>query len=291
MKPHRAAYLVSLSILSASYGAHAAECSDDAWFCEKTTTEETTVTTGEESPTDPDAADAPKEPEAAPEPAPPTAEKAEAPAAAKAPSTTTTKKRTIVVREKRPVDEDLTIAEEEAERKWGLNLHVEGVLMGKKKAPDAGMGGFGAGLRYRPVAPFAFEASLDFLGGIDWAGHQRRETAFSLGGLLFFNPRDAVQVYALGGLDFSWARVDANEDRDVNDSEDKHYSYFGMHIGAGLEFRLAKALALNVDLIGFIRGRTDRAAKYSYEFVDERTGRGTNTSGGGLARAGLTFYW
>jgi len=44
-------------------------------------------------------------------------------------------------------------------------------------------------------------------------------------------------------------------------------------------------------VVGFIRGRTDDAARYDPEFVDPDTGRTTNTSGGGLFRGGITFYW
>jgi hypothetical protein len=64
-----------------------------------------------------------------------------------------------------------------------------------------------------------------------------------------------------------------------------------MHLGLGLEFRIGRKTALNFDVLGFIRGRTDSRAEYEYEFVDPETGRGTNTSGGGLFRGGITFYW
>ena len=72
---------------------------------------------------------------------------------------------------------------------------------------------------------------------------------------------------------------------------DQRYSYFGGQIGVGLEFRVLDTVSLDLDVVGFIRGRTDNAAQLHPEFTDPDTGRTTNTSGGGLFRGGITFYW
>ncbi len=183
---------------------------------------------------------------------------------------------------------------------WGVNMRIEGVLMDEDgRDEDADMGGLGVSLRYRPIPHFAFDVGLDFLGGTDWEGRERHETALTLSGMLFFNPRSTVQVYTLGGIGVSGARVTIDEQTFENDDgststlgeyEDE-WSYFGAHIGAGLEFRLSRKVALNLDVIGFIRGRTDEQAERQPEFVDPDTGRVTNTSGGGLGRAGITIYW
>jgi opacity protein-like surface antigen len=182
---------------------------------------------------------------------------------------------------------------------WGVNLRLEGVMMDDDgRHDDASMGGLGISLRYRPIPHFAFDAGLDFIGGTDWAGNERRETALLLSGIVFFNPRSKVQFYTLGGIGFSGARVThevvvENPDGSVTFGEefDERYSYFGAHLGVGLEFRVSRKVALNLDVLGFIRGRTDELAEREPEFVDPDTGRVTNTSGGGLARAGITFYW
>ena len=176
-------------------------------------------------------------------------------------------------------------------QRWGANLRLQGVMMGGSddgKHPDAGMGGFGFSLRYRPVPAFAFDAGLDFLGGTDYQGRTRRETAFLMSGMVFFNPKDRFQFYTLGGIGFSGATVEQN---DSDNFFEDHYSYFGMHLGIGAEYRIGKRVAIGADLVGFIRGRTDEDAVDDYEFVDADTGRTTNTSGGGLFRAGVTFYW
>lgn len=180
---------------------------------------------------------------------------------------------------------------------WGLNLHLQGAMMGSDdeadKSKDSGMGGFGFGLRYRPRPHFAFELGLDFLGGRDYQGDKRAESALLFNGIVFFNPKDKVQVYGLGGFGFSGARVlkETQFDNGAYGEEEIHYSYFGLQMGLGLEFRIGKRTALNLDVLGFIRGRTDDLADEEYEFVDEETGQGTNTSGGGLFRGGITFYW
>ena len=179
-------------------------------------------------------------------------------------------------------------------KEWGFNLRLQGVLMGddEDRHPDSGMGGLGFSFRYRPVPHFAFDAGLDFLGGTDYQGNQRSETALLLSGIVFFNPKDKVQVYTIGGIGFSGAdvqRVRTLGNTEVEENEE--YRYFGGHLGMGLEFRVGKKTALNLDVLGFVRGRTDEKARNEPEFVDPDTGRTTNTSGGGLFRGGITFYW
>ncbi len=179
-------------------------------------------------------------------------------------------------------------------RKWGLNLRLSGVMMGsgKNQAQDTGMAGLGFAFRYRPIGHFALEAGLDWFGGIDYQGNDRRETAFTTNAMVFFNPRDPVQVYMLGGINFSGALVQSRDEQgNIKPNTDRRYSYFGGQMGLGLEFRVSKVVSLDLDLIGFIRGRTDDAARTHPEFTDPDTGRTTNTSGGGLLRGGMTFYW
>lgn len=181
---------------------------------------------------------------------------------------------------------------------WGINLRLEGVALGRDRgaAENAGMGGLGASLRYRPVPAFAFDVGVDVLAGIDYNGFQRTEVPLSLSGILFVNPRSKVQFYFLGGLDISHAEVEPAEDTlylaedgTAIVPESTQYDYFGGHGGIGLEFRLSRRVALNIDGLAFIRNRTDDGQ--APEFTDPDTGRTTDTSGGGLFRGGITFYW
>ena len=183
---------------------------------------------------------------------------------------------------------------------WGFNLRLEGAMMGNKRSsmasdarsdgrgahPDASMGGLGFGLRARPVRHFAFELDLDFIGGRDYNGFRRQEVPFSMNALIFVNPRSKVQFYFLGGLGWSTAEVETQPGGAA-----EKWTYFGLQGGMGLEWRVSRAVGLDVDVIGFIRGRTDDAARARPEFIDPATGRATNTSGGGLLRFGATFYW
>lgn len=173
-------------------------------------------------------------------------------------------------------------------KEWGLNLHLGGLMMGKGRDDNAGMALVGLGLRFRPIPQAAIEGSLDFAGGRDYNGYRRSETALSFNGLIFVNPKSKTQLYFLGG--FGWSGARAIDDRDGYDKMEYRYGYFGVQAGAGLEFRLSKAVALNIDLRGFVRGRVDDDRRFNPEFVDGN-GRSTNTSGGGLLQGGLTFYW
>jgi hypothetical protein len=175
-----------------------------------------------------------------------------------------------------------------SKREWGLNLHLGGLMIGQGANGDAGMGMAGLGLRFRPVPHVAIEGDLDFAGGRDYNGFRRAETALSFNGLFFVNPKNATQLYFLTG--FGWSGATAVDDRNGYDSVEHHYGYFGVQGGVGLEFRLSRTVALNVDLRGFMRGRVDDSRNSDYEFTDS-SGRRTNTSGGGLLQGGLTFYW
>jgi opacity protein-like surface antigen len=182
---------------------------------------------------------------------------------------------------------------------WGLNLHLQGAIIGSGGQGAAGLGGGGVGLRLKPVRNFGIEGDLDFSGGDhEFQGRTRNETAFSLNALVFLNPRSRAQVYLLGGI--GWAGAHVTCDRCIV-AVDDHYSYFGGQAGVGLEFRFTRVLAFNLDLRGFIRGRTDELARVQPEF-DSPTGcsanagtspvcRTTNTASGGLLTGGMTLYF
>jgi opacity protein-like surface antigen len=182
---------------------------------------------------------------------------------------------------------------------WGLNLHLEGAVIGSGSQGNAGLGGAGAGLRFKPVRSFGIEADLDFAGGDhDYQGNKRSEAAFTLSGLLFLNPRSHAQIYLVAGFGWSGAHVTCDS---CTTPVDNHYNYFGGQLGAGLELRLTRVLALNLDVRGFVRGRTDQLALSQPEF-DDPAGcsanpsahpgcRSTNTSGGALITGGMTLYF
>ena len=171
-----------------------------------------------------------------------------------------------------------------------MSVRLEGATF---KANDAyggttGMGGVGASLRFRPSPRFAIDLGLDALSGTDANGYHRTETPFSVVGMLYLNPRSRAQLYLLGGFGVSSASVDKTDA--VGNSYSDHYSYFGGIFGGGVEFRLTRAVALNFDVRGFVRGRTDDAASYNPEFRS-LDGRTTNSSGGALVTGGITFYF
>jgi len=178
-------------------------------------------------------------------------------------------------------------------REWGFNLHLEGALLADEpNEDDAAMGGLGFGFRYRALPSLAFEAGADFLRGAEHHGYWRSETALLLDTLLFFNPRDVAQVYALGGLGFSRSSLNYAE----NTGDDvfyrrshEHQSYFGGHLGLGLEVRVSHRVAVGGDVMGFIRSRTDES-NHDDVVNGAQPFRDGDTSGGVL-RAGVTFYW
>ncbi len=178
-------------------------------------------------------------------------------------------------------------------REWGLNLHLEGAALGNGMHHDASMGGLGAGLRYKPSRYFGLEWDVDFYGGHGYVGDQRHETSTSFNALLFLNPRSRAQLYLLAGFGWSWAHSENDPNDPVyspNGQQSFDYSYFGGQAGIGLELRLTRVLAFNIDFRGFIRSRTDQYAQQQPEFTNAQ-GQSTNTSGGGLLTGGMTLYF
>lgn len=247
----------------------ASDCEPGSWFC------------GEE-PGDGELEPLPSEPAPAAKPDPKPATRPAPPVVVYQPAAPT-----VVVREAPPAYKH-TPRRPPRKQEWGLNLHLGGAMIGSGRDGNASMGLGGLGLRFRPIPYIALEADLDFANGRDFNGFRRNETAFTLSGLVFLNPKNVTQVYMLGG--FGWSGAHATDDRYGFDRMEYEYGYFGAHAGLGLEFRLSKLIALNVDLQGLVRGRVDDNRRAYPEFVSS-DGRSTNTSGAGLFRMGLTFYW
>jgi hypothetical protein len=176
-------------------------------------------------------------------------------------------------------------------REWGMALRVEGALIGHG-AGNSGMGGAGGGIRFKPNRRFGIEADLDILGGTDYQNDHRTETAFAFNGLIFLNPRSRAQLYVLAGFGWSGAHVTCESGSTCGAAGplDRQYTYFGGQVGGGLELRLTRVLALNVDIRGFVRTRIDSQADSQPEFVDGN-GRTTNASGGGLVTGGMVLYF
>jgi opacity protein-like surface antigen len=270
----RSAMVLAFAAASLPAPALAADC-PDGWFCDDGQSDGTRPPPVEPPPTEP-APDA--RPPAEPPPPPPPG----------------------YFREPPPPRRIRLMAPEEPPRpryhrrrkELGFNLHLNAALLGEGAASDAGMAGLGAAFRFRPLPAFAADVGFDFLGGRDYAGNRRSERAFVGNALVFFNPRDLVQVYAIGGFTFShaWVSVERSGGYAVA-PYDTSYTHAGLQLGMGLEWRLARRAALSTDLLYFRRHRTDAGRRDDPEFVDPATGRATNESQGALFRAGVTFYF
>jgi hypothetical protein len=176
-------------------------------------------------------------------------------------------------------------------REWALNLHLEGASIGGGTEHNAGMAGAGGGLRYKPNPYFGLETDLDFVGGHGYVGDLRHEEALTFNALMFLNPKSRAQFYLLAGFGWSWANSQ-NDPTDPTASQfNNNYTYFGGQAGVGLELRLTRVLAFNLDVRGFVRSRTDQLASSKPEFTNAQDQQSTNTSGGGLFTGGMSLYF
>jgi hypothetical protein len=175
-----------------------------------------------------------------------------------------------------------------------MNLRIDGVLIPRTgEVDDVGMAGLGLSLRYRPVPAFALDLGADFAGGVDTNGNERQEIPIAASAIIYVNPRSLAQFYLFGGLNWAFARVFSDEvKKNLANGTSDEYTYFGGHLGMGLEFRVSRLVGLNVDGLAFVRTRTDEDGNGQYpEYYDPETGQSSNASTAGLLRAGVTFWW
>lgn len=183
-------------------------------------------------------------------------------------------------------------AKAKKQRRWrerfGLNLRIEGAAFAGQYDNVVGMGGAGASFRWRPSPYFAFDLGADIIGGRDYNDNERIEFAGSLSGMVYFNPQHRVQVYGIGGVHLSHAEVETYDNMMTSDwSTSDSRNYFGGQGGLGVEFRIARHFAMFVDAMALIRTRIDDGEP---EFRSP-SGETSNTSGAGLFRTGVTFWW
>lgn len=175
--------------------------------------------------------------------------------------------------------------------KLGIDLRLNGAAgFGANRFGDAyGLGGAGAGLRYRAFPHFGFEGGFDVLGGRDYNANSRLELVGSAGGLLFVNPRSRAQFYLSAGMMLDYAR--ATNDRSFTTVQQTiSYSHLGGYAGVGLEIFATRRLAFHLDGRGVVRQRVGGSSD-APEFTELGTGRTTDTSAGFVGSAGVVLYF
>lgn len=168
----------------------------------------------------------------------------------------------------------------------GLHLHLDGIF-----GDELAMGGGGAAFRIRPNPWFALDIGAGLYGGNDYNGLDRVEVPVTVDAMIFFNPQHRFQVYALVGVGTSFGHAEGfNIHTSQFDTRD--YVHLGGEAGLGLEWRIGRHFALNLDVRGFIRHRVDDNPEPEFtEVNDAGNWISTDLSGGVVARGGMTFYF
>lgn len=198
----------------------------------------------------------------------------------------------VVVYQPQPiVQEEVIIIEQQPARlrlrpvmnqKFGITARLGGII-----AENVRMGGFAAGIRFRPSRMFGVELNIGAYGGTDYNGHDRIEVPIAFD-FMFHLPRATrFQMYFVIGPQVSWAATDGL-DRFLGYTS-RSFVYLGAHAGIGGELRLSDHFAISADIRGFIRSRVDDDG--SPEFVNFATGETTNTSAGGILNVGAHLYF
>ncbi len=172
-------------------------------------------------------------------------------------------------------------------RRVGLHAEIGGVV-----GRQVQMGGFAAGLRLRPVPFLGIDVTAGVYLGQDYVGNDRLEVPFRVDVRFFVNPQSRVQFYALVGAGVSVARAE-NYDVFTGVLLQRDFTHVGGEVGAGVEFRLNRALALNLDVRGFLRQRVDSDPRPEYveEDLYGNILRTTDTSAGVTLNLGGTIYF
>lgn len=181
-------------------------------------------------------------------------------------------------------------------KRWAVRTQLLVPFVDSGAASNYAMGGLGFGGRARPDESVALDLSLDSLAGVDYVGHRRTELALDFATTIFFNPHDPIQGFLLAGL--GWSRADVSykfhemtSEGSVKRERAETFYYFGLFAGLGAEWRFNPRWSTDLALIGVLRNRTDSKADYSPEFIDPKTKLATNSSGFGLLRIGLNYYF
>ncbi|MFK7990910.1 MAG: outer membrane protein [Sandaracinaceae bacterium] len=191
---------------------------------------------------------------------------------------------TYVVQQPQPVRRVVQPRERYPYSSMGIRLNLNGIA-----AENVGMFGAGGGLRLRPIPHIALDVEGGVYGGVDYNGMDRVEVPVTATGRFFFNPQHRWQFYALVQVGVSFAHAEGtNELTGISGSSD--YAHFGGGAGLGMEWRLGRNFALNLDGRAFIRQEiTDGQPEFT-EFRDGQW-QSTDTSAGFAAQLGMTFYW
>ncbi len=169
--------------------------------------------------------------------------------------------------------------------RMGFHAQLGGVF-----GDSLSMGGGRIGIRFRPHnGHFALDVAGGLFLGEDYNGLTRREMPFIIDALFFINPQHRFQLYTLAGLGVSIAHTqDGFNVRTLDYQGDRDYTHLGGEAGLGVEWRLSRRFALNLDVRGFLRWRIDDNPEPEFRELDGRT---TDTSGGVTGNFGMTFYW
>lgn len=168
----------------------------------------------------------------------------------------------------------------------GLHLHLDGIF-----GDTLQMGGGGAAFRIRPNPWFALDIGSGLYGGQDYNGLDRYEVPVTVDAMVFFNPQHRFQVYALVGVGTSFGHAEGFNIRTLQ-GDSRDYVHLGGEVGLGLEWRIGRHFALNLDVRGFLRGRVDDNPEPEFtELNDAGNWVSTDLSGGVVARGGMTFYF
>ncbi len=172
---------------------------------------------------------------------------------------------------------------------FGIHPSVSGII-----GNNVQMGGFRIGPRFRPRSGhFALEVDFGYYSGTDYNGLSRWEMPVGINTLFFFNPQHRLQFYAVLGLGLSWGSANGIN-RFTGSFDDMSFAHFNGEGGLGIEWRIARWFALNLDVRALIRHRISDSSQPEFvEFDDfgNPTGRTTNTSVGALMNFGGVFYF
>lgn len=177
----------------------------------------------------------------------------------------------------------------------GLGAYASGLFLGGSDSARErpAMGGAGAMMRYRHTPHVASEATIAGMWGRDYNGDARAEVPVTLGGVVYFNPRNRFQIYGVLGAGLSFASVQYDlPNAQRRGMSEAGYFYLGGYTGIGAEWQITQHFSLIFDVRGFMRARVDRNADENPEFTRTR-GTATQTSNASMGLTGNlgAMFW
>ncbi len=176
-------------------------------------------------------------------------------------------------------------------KKFEVGVALEGFRSSEGIVSGSAVYGGYLGAHFRLGRRVALGVGLEQGYGDDPSGYKRYDIAWNFPPklYLYLNPKSKTQLYGTAGMDMRVSHFESGSKELPEGRVPWGAFYFGGFLGAGVEHRLDKSMALRIEARWFVRGRSD--SKSSADTApDPEWSIATRGYRGAVLSLGLVFY-